>query len=155
MANDQSEIDELKARLAKLESGRPTERAQPAAAVPQASKSRRPIGAIVAFGMVGIVAVVLALAWNSGKHSYERDDLAMRLVGLDGNQTCNIAWLKATDQGLADDRTPSIFAPEVRVVGPPRVLSCPMIRTGGVEAEPLIVFERCRDVDMDCVDLAP
>ncbi|VDC51417.1 hypothetical protein [Brevundimonas mediterranea] len=155
MATNQGEIDELKARLARLESNGATEQIQPGTAVPKASKAGRPVGAIVAFGVVGLVAVVLAIAWNSGKHSDERDDLAMRLARIGGNQTCNIGWLKATDQGLADGRTPSIFAPEVRVVGPPRVLSCPMIRTGGVEAEPLIVFERCRDVDMDCVDLAP
>lgn len=154
MLDEQNEMDALKARLAKLESKGAAEQVQPAGPIPKAPKTRRPVGAMVALGLVGVVAAVLALAWNSGKDSYERDDLAMRLAGLDGNQTCNIAWLKATDAGLSDSRTPSIYAPEVRVVGPPRVLSCPMIKAGGVEADPLIVFERCRAVDMDCVDLA-
>ncbi|WP_291535575.1 hypothetical protein [Brevundimonas sp.] len=154
MADEPNELAALKARLAKLESPE-TDGQRQSSAVRKRTGGRRPIGAIVGIILVGLVALVLVLARNNGEALYERDNLAMRLAGLEGNQTCNIAWLKAMDQGVSDGRTPSIFAPEVRVVGPPRVLSCPMIRTGGVEADPLIVFERCRRVDMSCVDLTP
>lgn len=155
MMNDQTEIDALRARLEKLESGGSDANAPTPNPSRRQARASRSVAPWIAMGVITIIGVLLLLARNNGESLYERDNLALRLAGLEGNQTCNIAWLKANDQGLSEDRTPSIFAPQVRVVGPPRVLSCPMIKSGGVEAEPLIVFERCRDVDMDCVDLRP
>ena len=107
---------------------------------------------VIGMGAAVSVAAVYFALLNTGRDLEERDQLAAKIAGLDGSEICNIAWIKAGEAGIADGRTPSIYAPEVRVVGPPRVLACGMIREGGKDAEPLLIYERCRDLNRRCVE---
>lgn len=111
----------------------------------------RIVGWVVGIGAVALIGLYF-LALNTGKSLEERDDLAAQLARLGGNPTCNIAWIKASESGRAGDRTPDGYAPEVKVIGPPRVVACGMLKTGGVKAEPLLIYERCRDIDRRCID---
>lgn len=103
------------------------------------------IAALLALGSCVWVAREGALARQ------EETEMAVRLSRMDGHQLCNLAYLSSTPAVL-NGRTPSIYAPERVLIGPPAVFECPMLRKGGVEAEPLTVIRLCTDLREDCVE---
>ncbi len=102
--------------------------------------------------LVGFIALSM-FAYNGAKERNESEDLALQIARVGGNQYCALAWIMAREAGLDDGRTPGAYAPDVLVLGPPQVMSCGMIRTGGVDAEPLVFVRRCRELDRRCISL--
>lgn len=112
------------------------------------------IGWIVGLSLVmGVVFLVGWAAREGAKSSDEADRLAMSLAGLRGDQRCLLAWTKARDMHLREGDTPGGHDPEVLLPGPPLVIACEMITTGGRVVEPLRVYVRCNRLDLACVDL--
>lgn len=114
-------------------------------------------GDAFALGLLVVVAVVVVLyflLWNTGKSLDVKDQLAAEIAGLDGDQTCLIAWVKARETGRRAGEFPSIKPARIAVDGPPRVLECGMVDADAEPVEPLMVFERCTEVDRKCVDFA-
>ena len=108
-------------------------------------------------GVLSLIAFLtvggcLLLARESAELRHEETEMAVRLARMDGNQLCNLAYLSA-NRTLLDGRSPSIYAPKRVLVGPPAIFECSMIREGGVDAEPLIVIQRCSALRKDCVEL--
>jgi len=116
-------------------------------------KSNWAVGCVLLL-FAGVAAVMFA-AHEDATTREQRGDLAVQLAGLDERpgQTCNLAWIKAREGGVAGARTPGIHPPRTLSHGPPRVIECQMITTGGVVVEPLIVEERCSDLDLRCLHL--
>lgn len=101
------------------------------------------------------VGLVMFTAREDAATRERRGDLAVQLAGLDERpgRSCNLAWIKARESGVAGARTPGIHPPRILSYGPPRVIECQMITTGGVVVEPLIVEERCSDLNLRCLHL--
>lgn len=109
----------------------------------------------VVYLVLALVAAAVLILWaarNHGENLYERDELAKRIASVGGHPTCAMAWMKARPDQL-NGLTPSAYAPEVELLGPPRIVSCGLIDSNGREKARLKMFERCRDVNMDCVEI--
>jgi len=110
------------------------------------------------YGLSIVVIGFLALtmyAYSAAKSRHEREELALEIAQIGGNQYCALAWIVAREEGVDAGRTPSAYSPDVLTQGPPQVMSCGMLRTGGVAAEPLVFIRRCRELDRRCIALQP
>lgn len=110
---------------------------------------------VVAACVLVLGAAVLWVAKTEAEDRYEREALSKNIAHINGHQTCKMAWHKAgLDMGTSvalDGRFPDIYAPEMRVPGPPKVVACPMVKAGQ-SVEPMLVLVRCDRFDLDCVE---